>query len=175
MGLSITGSASISGNMTIVATTVPSTPQTIVVSSTSSSAGASVPGTSYYGTFNGTTQNLSISGNTALGTCNFTAEAWVYVNNTGTYTIFGSGGGTTGAISMGIHGDGRPFASVGYTFGTAGESSSLTLTPPAGYVMTSIIYGSYGRTTCTGPAGCWTRSPSQSTGPEKRALLKTIS
>jgi len=173
MGLSITGSASISGNMTIVATTVPSTPQTIVVSSTSSSAGASVPGTSYYGTFNGTNQNLSISGNTALGTCNFTAEAWVYVNNTGTYTIFGSGGGTTGAISMGIHGDGRPFASVGYTFGTAGEGSSLTLTPPAGYVMTSIIYGSYGRTTCTGPAGCWTRSPSQSTGPEKRALVES--
>jgi hypothetical protein len=172
MGLSITGRVSISGNMSIITTEAPSSPQNIVVISTVTNTGAGIPNSTNYGIFNGTNQYLGISGTTALGTCNFTAEAWVYINNTGTYTIYATGGGSTGGIYMGIHGDGRPYAAVGTTFGTAGEGSSLTLTTPAGYVMTSIIYGSYGRTTCSGPAGCWTRSPSQSTGPEKRALVE---
>lgn len=164
MGLSITGSVSLSGNINITPTTVSTAPQNIVVVSTVTTSGATVPNTTYYGTFNGTNQALQINGTTALGTCNFTAEAWVYINSTGTYTIYGTGGGTKGGIYMGIYGDGRPYAAVGTTYGCAGEGGSVTLTPPSGYVMTSVLYASYGQST-NGTAGCWTRCSGLSTGP----------
>ena len=102
-----------------------------------------------YGIFTNSNRYLSISGIAALGTCNFTAEAWVYISSTGTYTVYSTG--ATGGIAMGVAGCGRPYGAVGVTYGAAGEGGTLTLTPPSGYVMTSAIFGKYGIINGTAP------------------------
>jgi hypothetical protein len=171
MGMSITGNVSISGNLTVSATTVPTAPQNIVVISTVTS-GATVPNSTYYGTFNGISNGigpyLSVTGISALGACNFTAEAWVYINNTGTYTIYSTG--ATGGIAMGITGCGRPYGAVGISHGGAGEGSSLSLTAGSGYVFTSVLYGAYGVIGGAGPD--FTRGP-QTTGYNKQTIAES--
>jgi hypothetical protein len=102
-----------------------------------------------YGIFTNSNRYLSVSGIDALGTCNFTAEAWVYISSTGTYTVYSTG--ATGGIAMGVAGCGRPYSAVGVTYGAAGEGGTLTLTPPSGYVMTSAIFGKYGKINGTAP------------------------
>jgi hypothetical protein len=49
MGMSITGSVTISGNIAVTSTTVPTAPQNIVVISTVTNTGASVPNSTNYG------------------------------------------------------------------------------------------------------------------------------
>ena len=108
--------------------------------------------------FNGTTQYSSIATpGTAFtfGTGNFTIEAWVYYSSTGSsYTVY-SNGPATGSIAMGIHSDGKPYAAIGTTYGSVAENATLTLTPPSGYVMTSVLYGNYGINNGTAPN--WTK------------------
>ena len=108
--------------------------------------------------FNGTTQYSSIATpGTAFtfGTGNFTIEAWVYYSSTGSsYTVY-SNGPATDSIAMGIHSDGKPYAAIGTTYGSVAENATLTLTPPSGYVMTSVIYGNYGVNSGTAPN--WTK------------------
>ena len=108
--------------------------------------------------FNGTTQYSSIATpGTAFtfGTGNFTIEAWVYYSSTGSsYTVY-SNGPATDSIAMGIHSDGKPYAAIGTTYGSVAENATLTLTPPSGYVMTSVLYGNYGVNNGTAPN--WTK------------------
>ena len=108
--------------------------------------------------FNGTTQYSSIATpGTAFtfGTGNFTIEAWVYYSSTGSsYTVY-SNGPATDSIAMGIHSDGKPYAAIGTTYGSVAENATLTLTPPSGYVMTSVLYGNYGINNGTAPN--WTK------------------
>jgi hypothetical protein len=103
--------------------------------------------------FNGTTKYLTIPTQAAFqfSTNKFVLETWVYYvphPNTRSQTLVGHGNIDNG-FSLGIHTDGRPFASVGITYGGVGEGSTLNLTAPNNLVFTSILYASYGNVSGT--------------------------
>lgn len=73
----------------------------------------------------------------------FTIEFWGYTSAI-TEKVFISQVTSTSAFSMGIAGNGKPYAAVGITYGSVGEGGTLSLSAPSPLQFVALTYGYYG-------------------------------